>query len=54
MIAYHEDAMYLDRSFVPEQPISSLASEDPLLVMKTLSQIVYGRSKADFSAIRPY
>lgn len=53
VIAYHEDAMYLDRSFVPEQPISSLASEDPLLVMKTLSQIVYGRSKADFDAVRP-
>ncbi len=53
VIAYGEDAMYLDRSFVPEQPMASLASEDPLLVMKALSQIVYGRSKADFETIRP-
>ena len=52
-IAYSEDAMYLDRSFVPEQPMSSLKSDDPLLVMKALSQVVHGKSKADFAAVEP-
>ncbi len=53
VIAFGEDAMYLDRSFIPEQPMSSLESDDPLLVMKALSQIIYGKSKAAFKDIRP-
>ncbi len=53
VIAYGEDAMYLDRSYVPEQPMSSLGSNDPLLVMKALSQIIHGHSKAETAAVLP-
>lgn len=53
VIAYGEDAMYLDRSFVPEQPMSSLASDDPLLVMKALSQVIHGQSQIGFNAVQP-
>ena len=53
-IAYGEDAMYLDRSYVPKQPMSSLRNDDdPLLVMKALSQIVHGQSKAEFHEVKP-
>lgn len=53
VVAWGDDAMYLDRSFVPEQPMSSLQSDDPLLVMRALTQIVYGKSKAEVQAVAP-
>ena len=53
VIAYGEDAMYLDRSFIPEQSMASLRSDDPLLVMKALSQIVHGKSEAGFEHVAP-
>ena len=53
VIAFGEDAMYLDRSNLTEQPMSSLKSNDPLLVMKMLSQIVHGKSKATFKEVAP-
>tara|TARA_Y100001934_G_scaffold281101_1_gene389719 strand:+ start:3374 stop:6124 length:2751 start_codon:yes stop_codon:yes gene_type:complete len=53
VIAFGEDAMYLDRSNLPQQPMSSLQSDDPLLVMKALSQVVYGKSKAGFEDVAP-
>ena len=53
VIAYGEDAMYLDRSFQPEQPMTSLQSDDPLLAMKALSQIVHEKSKASFDEVSP-
>lgn len=53
VIAYGEDAMYLDRSFPIEQPMTSLQSDDPLLVMKALSQIIHGKSEATFAEVSP-
>jgi len=53
VVAWGEDAMYLDRSFVPEQPMASLESDDPLLVMRALAQIIYGKSKADLEDVAP-
>ena len=53
VIAYGEDAMYLDRSYVAEQDMTSLPSDDPLLVMKALSQIVHGKSTASFEEVSP-
>ena len=53
VIAYGDDAMYLDRSLPIEQPMTSLQSDDPLLVMKALSQIVYGKSEAASDEVAP-
>ena len=53
VIAYGEDAMYLDRSFIPEQPMSSLQSDDPILVMRALAQIVHGKSMGTFEQVAP-
>jgi len=53
VIAFGEDAMYLDRSFVPPQPMSSLRGEDPLKIMRALSQIIYGKSTATFDEVAP-
>ena len=41
-----EDASYLDRSNIPEQPIGALASDDPVLRMRVLAQIIYGKTTA--------
>ncbi|MDP6505783.1 MAG: hypothetical protein QF886_19335, partial [Planctomycetota bacterium] len=53
VIAFSDDAMYLERSNLPEQPMESLKSDDPLLVMKALSQIVADRSKSTFAEVAP-
>ena len=41
-----EDASYLDRSQIPEQPLAVLASLDPVLRMRVLAQIIYGKTPA--------
>jgi hypothetical protein len=51
VVAWGEDSMYLERSFVPVQKADSLKSDDPLLVMKALSQIVEGKLKAPIEEV---
>jgi HEAT repeat protein len=36
---------YLDRNMIPEQPLAALRSEDPLLRMRVLAEIIYGQLK---------
>ena len=38
---------YLDRNMIPEQPLAALRSEDPLLRMRVLAEIIYGQIKPD-------
>lgn len=53
VIAFGPDEMYLDRSGVAEQPVSSLRSEDLKLKMRALSQVVYGKTKAGVKELAP-
>jgi HEAT repeat protein len=48
-----EDASYLDRSNIPEQPISALTSDDPVLRMRVLAQIIYGKTTAPSEQVAP-
>jgi HEAT repeat protein len=48
-----EDASYLDRSNIPEQPISALTSDDPVLRMRVLAQIIYGKATANTDQVAP-
>lgn len=48
-----EDASYLDRSQIPNQPLSALGSQDPVLRMRALAQIIYGKSKASTGQVAP-
>jgi hypothetical protein len=45
-IALGEDEMYLDRSNIPEQPVSALKSSAAKLRMRVLAQIIKGTTKA--------
>lgn len=42
---FNEEEMFLDRSAIPEQPLSSLKSDQELLRMRALAQIIYGKLK---------
>lgn len=48
-----EDEMYLDRSAIPEQPLSSLTSDRAVLRMRTLAQVVQGQTKATVADVAP-
>jgi hypothetical protein len=48
-----EDASYLDRSEIPEQPLSALDSQDSILRMRVLAQIIYGKSRASTEQVAP-
>lgn len=48
-----DDASYLDRSNIPEQPLAALSSDDPVLRMRVLAQIIYGKTKATTEQVTP-
>jgi hypothetical protein len=50
---FNEEEMYLDRSVIPEQPVSSLKSSQDVLCMRVLSQIIYGKTKASIADLIP-
>lgn len=52
-MALHDEAMYLDRAGLPEQSLDALASEDPLLRMRVLSQVTGGKTKATVGQLAP-
>jgi hypothetical protein len=51
--SWGEDASYLDRSLIRQQPLSALGSQDSLLRMRVLAQIIYGKSKASTQQVAP-
>jgi hypothetical protein len=51
--SWGEDASYLDRSSIPEQPLSALDGPDPVLRMRVLAQIINGKSKASVGEVAP-
>jgi hypothetical protein len=51
--SWGEDASYLDRGPIPEQPASALGSPDPVLRMRVLAQIIYGKLKAPAGQVAP-
>lgn len=53
VIALADDAMYLDRSNLPAQPISALKGDDPTAKMRVLAQIIEGKTVATVSDIAP-
>jgi HEAT repeat protein len=48
-----EEESYLDRSTIPEQPLAALQGDDPLLRMRLLAQIIFGRTKAAPAQVVP-
>ena len=52
-MALGDDASYLERSTIPEQPITSLTSEDAILRMRILAQIISGKTKAPPDQVAP-
>jgi len=48
-----DDASYLDRSTIPEQPAAALSSKDPVLRMRILAQIIDGKAKAPPDQVAP-
>ncbi|MBN2455648.1 MAG: HEAT repeat domain-containing protein [Sedimentisphaerales bacterium] len=53
IIALGPDEMYLDYWNIPDQPLSVLKDGNELMKMKALSQIIYGKSKAEVADIAP-
>lgn len=51
--SFNEEEMFLDRSVIPLQPVSSLKSDQDILCMKILSQIIYGKEKATVADLAP-
>jgi HEAT repeat protein/uncharacterized lipoprotein YddW (UPF0748 family) len=52
-LAVGDDEAYLERSDIPEQPLSALKSGESRLRMRVLAQIIGGKSKATVAEIAP-
>jgi HEAT repeat protein len=53
MLSLAEDASYLERCDVPEQPLEALRGSDELLRMRVLAQIIAGKTKASATDVAP-
>lgn len=52
-VSLGDEEAYLDRSDIPEQPVSSLTSAEAKLRMRVLAQIIAGKTKASVAEIAP-
>lgn len=53
VLAVNDDEAYMERSIIPEQPLASLRSEDAMLRLRVLGQIVAGKTAVPFSDLAP-
>ena len=51
--AWHDEAMYLARAGVPDQPLEALGSARTIERMKVLQQVIHGKSDATVAQLTP-